>query len=293
MSLASSHARSQQFGRLLQEWRRLRGKSQLELALDASVSPRHVSFVESGRSVPSRAMVITLACALHVPLRERNALLLAAGYAPVYSEANLDAPELHAARRAIDLILEHQEPYPAVVMNRRWDVVASNGAAEAFFAFLLGPASRGRVAPNVLRSMFDPRGLRPYVENWEAVAELLVQRFHREAVGGVPDDDAKRLLKEVLAQPGVPARWAAIDPSVPLTPFVAIAFAKEKRLFRYFSTVTTLGTPQDITLQELRVECFFPADPATEKEAVRFLASVKGKGSLPSARPAARGGARR
>jgi transcriptional regulator with XRE-family HTH domain len=276
MSTASARARPQQFGRLLQEWRRLRGKSQLDLAFDASVSPRHVSFVESGRSVPSRAMVITLAGALHVPLRERNALLLAAGYAPVYREANLEAPELRAARRAIDLILKHQEPYPAVVMNRRWDVVASNGAAEAFFAFLLGPSSRGRAAPNVLRNMFDPRGLRPYVENWEAVAELLVQRFHREAVGGVPDDDAKQLLKEALAQPGVPARWATFDPSVPLAPFVAIAFAKEGRSFRYFSTVTTLGTPQDITLQELRVECFFPADRETEKEAALFRASVRG-----------------
>src|SRR5687768_11779903 len=125
------------FGQLLQHWRRTRGKSQLNLALDAQVSPRHVSFVESGRSSPSRDMVLTLARALEVPLREQNALLLAAGYAPAYRETRLDAPELEPARRALELILRHQEPHPAVVMNRHWDIVSSNGAAQRFFGVLL------------------------------------------------------------------------------------------------------------------------------------------------------------
>src|ERR1043166_7455867 len=136
------------FGALLQHWRKHRHLSQLALATEAEISPRHLCFVETGRSKPSREMVLLLASALDVPLRERNALLLAAGFAPVYSERGLDAPELAAVRAALDAILQHQEPFPAVVMNRHWDVVATNRAAARFFAFLLGaPAAAPR--PNV------------------------------------------------------------------------------------------------------------------------------------------------
>lgn len=255
------------FGQLLSQWRRLRGKSQLDLAVDASVSPRHVSFVETGRSSPSREMVLTLASALGVPLREQNALLLAAGFAPVFHETDLDAPELAPARRALDLILEHQEPHPAVVMNRQWDIVTSNDAAQKFFARLLDgqpppktKAKRTASRPNVVRLMFDPHGLRPFVTNWEAVAEALVQRVHREAVGGVKDDATKQLLAEVLGYSGVPDRWRTLAPTRPTSPLVPISFRKGSLAVSYFSTVTTLGTAQDITLQELRVECFFPAD---------------------------------
>lgn len=250
------------FGQLLQQWRRVRGKSQLDLAGDAEVSPRHVSFVETGRSTPSREMVLLLASALDVPLRERNALLLAAGYAPVYRETSLDAPELAPARHALDLILRHQEPYPAVVMNRHWDLVTSNRPAQRFFEFLLGSAAPPS-PPNVVRLVFDPAGLRPHIANWAVVAESLIQRVHREAVGGVADDRTRALLDEVLAYPGVPPRWRAPDPALPLAPLVPLSFHKGALAVRYFSTVTTLGTPQDVTLQELRVECFFPADAET------------------------------
>lgn len=249
------------FGTLLSQWRKLRGKSQLDLAVDADVSPRHVSFVETGRSAPSREMVLTLATALQVPLRERNALLLAAGYAPVFRETDLDAPELAPARRALDLILKHQEPHPAVVMNRQWDIVRTNRAAEKFFARLLrGQTPRAAKRPNVLRLMFDPKGLRPWVTNWEAVAEGLVQRVHREAVGGVPDEGTRRLLSEILSYPGVPDQWRTLDPTFATAPFIPVSFERGSLRVSYFSTVTTLGTAQDITLQELRVECFFPAD---------------------------------
>jgi transcriptional regulator with XRE-family HTH domain len=259
------------FGQLLQRWRRVRGKSQLDLAMAADVSPRHVSFVETGRSTPSRPMVMMLASALDVPLRERNALLVAAGYAPVYRETRLDAPELEPARRALELILRHQEPYPAVVMNRRWDIVTANDAARGFFSFLLGDAGPAPAGPpNVLRLMFDPRGLRPHVTNWEEVAEALVQRVHREAVGGVADDETSALLREILAYPGVPTRWRSPDPTLPLAPFVPVSFRKQDVSARYFSAVTTLGTPQDVTLQELRVECFYPADAETERQAARL-----------------------
>jgi transcriptional regulator with XRE-family HTH domain len=274
MRATSTRSADRSFGQLLQNWRRIRSKSQLDLAIDARVSPRHVSFVESGRSSPSRDMVLTLATALNVPLRERNALLMAAGYAPLYRETKLDAPELEPARRALELILRHQEPYPAVVMNRHWDIVTSNDAARRFFSFLLddaGPAAPGPA--NVIKLMFDPRGLRPYVENWDVIAEALIQRVHREAVGGFADDGTKRLLEEALAYPDVPTRWRMLDPTVPLTPFVPVAFRKRSLSARFFSTVTTLGTPQDVTLQEVRVECFFPADDETAQQAARLLIS--------------------
>ncbi len=260
------------FGPLLSQWRRLRGKSQLDLAVEAAVSPRHVSFVETGRSKPSREMVLTLATALNVPLRERNTLLLAAGYAPVYRETRLDAPELEPALRALDLILKHQEPYPAIVLDGQWDVLRMNDGARRFFVRLLGAAPEGRA--NVLRLMFDERCLKPYVEKWEEVAGDLVQRVHREAAGGTPNDALKRVLSEVLAYPGVPERFGSLDPNVAIAPFIPISFKKDDLACRYFSLVTTLGTPQDVTLQELRVESFFPADAETERAAMGLMAET-------------------
>jgi transcriptional regulator with XRE-family HTH domain len=241
----------------------------LDLALQAGVSQRHLSFIETGRSKPSREMVLLVARALDVPLRERNALLLAAGFAPLFRESDLDAPALAPARKAIDCILRQQEPYPAVAMDRRWDVVTTNGAAAKLFGLLLGDAPRTQPL-NVLRLMFDPAALRPHVANWEAVAEALVQRVHREAVGGLPDESTLRLLDEILSYRYVPRSWRLPDFEALAQPFVAIEFRLEGAPLRYFSAVTTLGTPQDVTLQELRIESFFPADEATERHAAEL-----------------------
>jgi transcriptional regulator with XRE-family HTH domain len=246
--------------------------SQLALAIEADVSPRHVSFVETGRAQPSRDMVLHLATVLDVPLRERNSLLLAAGYAPLYKESPLDAPEIRAVRTALDAILAKQEPYPAVVMNRHWDIVATNAAAAVFFGFLRD--HRPVTNPNVVRMMFDPNELRPHVSNWEAVGESLVRRVYREAVGGVPDEATNALLTEVLAYPGVPAKWARSDPDVPIVPLIPVAFSKGGRNVTFFSAITTLGTPQDVTLQELRVECFFPMDDETDRHMRALIAEV-------------------
>ncbi len=211
-------------------------------------------------------MILLLAAALDVPLRERNALLLAAGFAPVYSERGLDAPELAAVRGALDAILQQHEPFPAVVMNRYWDIVATNRAAPRFFGFLLGPQPPGP-PPNVLRMMLGPNGVRPYVTNWNTVAQTLVRRVHREAVGGVPDDRTAELLAEILAYPGVGESSRRADRDAPFVPVIPVTFQKADRVFSFFSAVTTLGTPQDITAQELRIECFFPTDAATTRAA--------------------------
>lgn len=264
--LQPSSRRSSPFGSLLQHWRQVRRTSQLALATEADVSPRHICFLETGRARPSRDMVLLLASTLDIPLRERNLLLLAAGFAPAYRETQLDSPELGPVRGALQAILRQQEPYPAVVMNRSWDILTSNDAASRFFGFLLDPAPASGPA-NVIRMMFDPHGLRPFVVNWEAVAEALVTRIHREAVGGAPDPATVQLLEEVLAFPGVPRRWRRPNPETPLLPVIPVSFRKGAKTFSYFSTVTTLGTAQDVTLQELRIECFFPMDAETEQNA--------------------------
>jgi transcriptional regulator with XRE-family HTH domain len=258
-------------GPLLQHWRRSRRLSQLALAAEAAVSIRHLCFIETGRASPSRTMVLKLADALDVPLRERNTLLLAAGFAPAYPESPLDAPALAAVRGALDAILAQQEPYPAVVMDRGWDIRHTNAAATRFFGFLQAGHDAAPPGPaNVLRMMFHPDGVRRYVTNWPDVAEALVRRVHREAIGGATDERARQIRDEVLAYPGVPASLAAVDVTAPLLPIVPVSFGRDGRRFDYFSTVTTLGTPQDVTLQELRIECFFPADRATTTEAHRL-----------------------
>lgn len=267
--MESLQERSSGLGTLLQYWRRVRNLSQLALAHEASVSARHLCFVETGRARPSREMVLLLAETLAVPLRERNALLLAAGFAPMFRESPLDAREMAPVRTAVDAILEKQEPYPAVVMNRHWDILAANDAATRFFATLLdGRTPHG--AGNVLRLMFHPGGLRPFVANWESVAQALVRRVHREAVGGVLDDAGCQLLNEVLHYPGVPASWGVPDLGAPLIPVVPVSFAHGTQTWNYFSAVTVIGTAQDITLQELRVECFFPLDEETAAAARRL-----------------------
>jgi transcriptional regulator with XRE-family HTH domain len=260
-------------GALLTRWRKTRQKSQLALATEAEVSPRHLCFVETGRAQPSREMVIRLARALDVPLRERNALLLAAGFAPVFQESPMDAPALAAVRGALDAILRHQEPFPAVVMNRRWDLLHTNAAADRFFAFLVGDR-KPPGPPNVLRMMFHPDGARPFVANWAEVAEGLLRRVQREAPGGVPDDDTALLVAEILAYPGVPASWGELDAGSPSLPVLPVQFRKDGSAFDYFSTVTTLGTPQDVTAQEIRIECFFPSDDATARAAAELVADA-------------------
>lgn len=260
---------SAKVGPLIAYWRTLRRMSQLALATEAEVSPRHVSFIESGRANPSRDMVLLLASVLDVPLRERNRLLAAAGFAAAYRESPLAAAELAVVKQALDAILAQHRPFPAVVLDRGWNIVEANACAERFFAFLLA-GQTPPAPPNVLRLIFHPQGLRPHIINWEAVAESLIQRVHREAVGHVIDDTVQALVAEVLSYPGVPAHWRRPDLAASMLPIVPIQFERDNRRFQYFSAVTTLGTPVDVTAQETRIECFFPVDDETRAAALAF-----------------------
>jgi hypothetical protein len=219
-------------------------------------------------------MVVLLARVLDVPLRDRNALLTAAGYAPIYRETSLEAPALGPVRRALDLILQQQEPYPAIVLDRHWNILLANRATTRLLERFADPAAAAELGPpNAMRLIFHPRGFRPSIVNWEATAAALIQWLHRDVLGGLADAQTRHLLEELLGYPGVPRPWRVLDLDASTAPFLPLEFRKDGVGLRFYTMLTSLGTPHDITLQELRIECFFPADEGTEDTA-RRLASA-------------------
>ncbi len=260
-------------GPILRRWREAKSLSQERLAAIAEVSTRHVSFVETGKAAPSREMVLVLGNALGLPLRERNALLLAAGFAPVYRVSALDGDALRPVRRALDHILAKQEPYGAVVVDRAWNVLLMNQGATRMLTFFLEGIDAPREAlANVVTSIFHPRGLRPFIVNWEDVAAEIVERLHREIAVASDDDERRAVLAQLLAYEGVPARFGAPSMTATSLPFIAVHLKRGDVEVRLFTTITTLGTPLDVTAEELRIESYFPADEATEKFVERLAA---------------------
>jgi transcriptional regulator with XRE-family HTH domain len=259
-------------GALLRKWRRARKLTQLELALEAEVSTRHLSFIETGRSQPSASMILVLGSVLELPLRERNALLIAAGYPPAYTDTDLDAPELAPVRRVIDHVLENAEPYGAVVVDGRWNLLRANQAATRFTARF----ARNRAAvlaagaPNLIRLLMHPDGVRPFCVNWDAVAREMVLRLHRELALS-QDADLARLLNEVLSYEDVPADWRRFEVGSDASLLVPLHMRRDDLDLRLLSTITTLGTTYDVTLRDLRIETFFPMDDATARQ-LRSLA---------------------
>jgi transcriptional regulator with XRE-family HTH domain len=259
-----------ELGDLLRQWRGVRGRSQLDISVDTGISQRQISFIESGRSVPSRSTLMGIAQALEIPLRERNALLLAAGYAPLYSDSAWHSDEMKSISKALERMIVQHEPYPAVVMDRYWNVLLTNDAASRFFNCFIDLSARP--APrNMLHLMFDPRGMRPFIADWKGLAKTLIQRVHREAVGHIVDQRTKELVTSLLAYPDVQSDWRAPERPSAL-PMVPMTFIKDGSMMNYFSLVTTVGTPQTIAAQELRVECMYPADDETEVLHAKLLA---------------------
>jgi transcriptional regulator with XRE-family HTH domain len=253
---------SRSIGDHLRAWRQRRRMSQLDLASEASISTRHLSFVESGRSQPSREMVLHLAERLDVPLRDRNVLLVSAGFAPVFPERELEDPQLDAARRAVDLVLKGHEPYPALAVDRHWQLVTANSAVERLLA---GAAPSLLRAPiNVLRLSLHPDGLAPRIANLPEWRQHLIERLRRQ-VDMSADPVLAALLEELRgypcpARPGRPQVRSTGDFGGVVVPFRLVS---EAGLLSFFSTTTVFGTPIDITLSELALEAFFPADAAT------------------------------
>jgi transcriptional regulator with XRE-family HTH domain len=255
-------------GVLLREWRAARRMSQLDLSLLASVSTRHLSCIETGKAQPSRETLFRLADALDMPLRERNALLLAAGYAPQYSENNLVTPTLERMCQAIELIIAHQEPYPAFVINRHFDVLMANAAAQRVNNLVM----RGKQSShsNLLHQVFDPDDFRQVIVNWPEVAQRFLRHLHAD-ISSVPSDKAAQaLLDEVLAYPDVPVHWRFRDVESEPAPVLYLVFRSELGELRFFETITTFAAPRDVTLDELRIECAFPVDAETAEICVRL-----------------------
>jgi transcriptional regulator with XRE-family HTH domain len=260
------------FGRLLRHWRTSRRMSQLALATEAGISTRHLSFLETGRAQPSREMVQLLAGMLDVPAGDRNALLLSAGYAPVPGERPLGPPELEPVRRALQFILRQQEPFPAFVLDAHWNIVMRNDASRRIFGLFKGAGEHdmpGSTKVNVMRTVFDPGCLRRFIVNWENVAGCLMQSMHRD-IAATGSDDVIRMRDEMLSYPGVPSRWAAPDSRAPEPSLIAMQLRKDDLSMAFFPTVTTFAAPRDVTLQQLKIECFFPADAVTEQVARRL-----------------------
>jgi transcriptional regulator with XRE-family HTH domain len=255
------------FKTLIRRWRQHRKRSQLELALAADVSQRHVSWLETGRSQPSREMVIRLAEALEIPLRERNALLQSAGFAALYTEKRLDEPGMEPVLEAVSHVLRHHDPYPAFAVDRFWTVKMQNASAGRLFA-LLGDASVAVDAeddggePNLALLSLHPQGLRPFIANWSEIAPSFIRRLRSEAIASGDAEMHARFERYVaLAEPVSEAEWGTAS----LSPVLPLVLDLGGTRLRTFSIITTIGTPQDVTADELRIEAFFPADAATEQ----------------------------
>lgn len=273
LALASPPAaRQRPFGEHLRDWRLRRRMSQMDLAHEAEISTRHLSFVETGRSVPSREMVLRLAERLDVPLRERNALLVAAGYAPMYRERPLDDPALAAAKEAVQLILRSHEPHPAIAIDRHWNLLAMN----AVVPHLLAGVDPALLAPplNVLRLSLHPQGLAPRIVNLGQWRHHLFERL-RQQIAATGDTTLQALEQELRGYPALSGEdETRLDGEV-LGIAVPLRFRTPDGVLNLISTTTIFGTPVDVTLQELALETFFPADPFTG-ERLRALAGMTG-----------------
>ncbi|MGB5758217.1 MAG: helix-turn-helix transcriptional regulator [Acidimicrobiales bacterium] len=253
------------FGSTLRWWRTKRRYSQLQLANEAEVSSRHLSFLETGKAQPSREMVVHLSIVLDLPLRDRNAMLHAAGFAPAYTESDLDAPELHDVRQVLVRILRAHAPNPAVVIDRRGEIVDANPAAAQLVAATVAADSPALTpALNVHRISLHPEGVRPRNANWRTVAANLLQRLEREQAHRPADRQLAELLDEVLAYPDVAElrRHAALPTGADLLLPLELTTFDGDRL-RLLTTIATIGAPYDVTLDELRLETFFPVDDET------------------------------
>ncbi|MFY3384654.1 helix-turn-helix domain-containing protein [Paracidovorax sp. MALMAid1276] len=259
------------FGDLLKRWRTTRRYSQHQLADETQVSQRHLSFLESGRSMPSRDMVLHLTQILQVPLRGRNDLLVAAGYAPLYPERALGTADMTAIRQALETTLKHHEPFPALVIDRQWNVVMHNAAVDKLIGLLGNPAkvwkqvdpSGGR---NLMRLTLHPKGLQPLIVDWPGTATAILRRLQAEAQANPSNDNLDALIADLRALPGFPPIDQFVAATLPMQlPILPLQLHKKGVKLELFSMICSFGTALDLTAEELRLELLFPSDPITER----------------------------
>ncbi len=260
------------FPALLRYWRNRCGMSQLDVALTADVSSRHVSFLETGRAQPSREMVLRLAAALRVPLRDRNTMLHAAGFEDEFPEPDVAEGLPEPVRHAIDRMLAQHEPFPLVVMNRYYDVQLANRSATRLLPLFVADPSALTPPLNAFRLMFDPRLGRPFVVDWGRAARNLLSRLQLEALAHPSDPGLAQLIDQLLEYPGVPETWRHPDFSVPNDFILTFRMRREELEVAFITTMTVFSAPGNVTLDELRIESYFPVDSNTE-EVCKRLAS--------------------
>lgn len=263
------------FPALLKYWRGRRGLSQLEFALEAGVSPRHLSFLESGRAKPSASMVVRLFSVLRAPLQEQNSALRAAGFKPRFEEPEVAAlsPEVSAA---IDQMLAQHEPYPIMVLSLDTTILKTNRATPKLFEAFLAEPSRIPKPPDMVSMVFDPRLLRPFIVDWPSVAQAMLTRLHRERLER-DDDRLTAALDRALAFPEVPKDWRSPDLARPASPALTLRLERGRLRAGFLITVTTFSAPQQVTLDELRIESCFPLDEATKKLCAQLGRPVSGR----------------
>ncbi len=262
----------QMFSALLKHWRRRRGWSQLDLALAADVSARHVSFLESGRARPSEEMVLRLMNTLEVPLREQNEILRAASFSARFPEPKLEA--IHPSiDTAIARMCRQQEPFPLTVMTAAYDIIRANNAAATIFAHFTAEPERLRKPLNLFDQVFDPRLGRPFIKNWTQIGHHMIARLHREALHCEGDSRLWALLERVLSYPDVPRDWRQPDFSSVGEPTGSLVLERDSFTLRFFTTVTAFSAPQQVTLEELLIESYFPLDYETESTCEKLCAA--------------------
>ena len=261
------------FSALLRHWRTRRGMSQLDLAVAADVSSRHISFLETARAQPSREMVLMLAAALDVPLRDQNVLLDSAGFPAAFAEPALEGGMPPAVAQAIDRMLAQHEPFPMLVVTRMYDVLRMNdGARRVLGRVILDPGALGD-APNLLRALMDPRLARPFIVDWERTARLLLSRIHRESLQRPSDGPMAGLLEDLVAYPDVPASLRQPDFSLPSDATFTVRLRRGDLNLAFLTTLTVFNAPQNVTLDELKLESYFPLDEATARACQRLATS--------------------
>jgi transcriptional regulator with XRE-family HTH domain len=250
---------------LLKHWRSRRGLSQLDLALAANVSARHLSFLETGRAQPSREMVLRLGATLDVPLRDQNDILRAAGYPAEFAELDVGRELPEGVSRALERMFAMQHPFPITLLDRRYDVVRVNDAGTRILARFVADPSAMPLRLNPLALLFDPRLARPFVVDWERVAHLMVARLHRETLMRPTQPDLASLLRSLFEYPGVPETWRQPDFTSPSDATLSLRLRRDDLELAFITTMTAFSAPQNVTLEELRIESYFPLDEATER----------------------------
>lgn len=250
------------FGEQLRFWRKSKGFSQLDLAVDAEVSSKHISFLETGRNKPSRSMVLLLSGTLELPLRSRNDLLLSAGFSENYSRTPIHEKEMTSIRNILEMMLAKHEPYPAVVLDWGWNVLMGNDGYNNILESVKSLRADFSTSSNIVELIFDPKGLKPFISNWEEVASFAIQRLHREKMENKNRHEV--LLERLLSYPGTPLHWRSLNFKESSKPIVYVEFKIGEVALKFFTTLSSFGTPIDVTAEEIVIEQYFPADEATK-----------------------------